>query len=474
MEPLSRQAQVDLVRRNCAAHLIDYVRTCDAGYLAGRLHHFLAAELEAVARGENLRLIITVPPRHGKSRLVSVEFPTWLLGRSPWKKIMLASYASGLSETHSKEARARMQTEVFRGLFPRVRLNPYDKKADDWRTMQAGRYFATSVAGSMTGHGADLLIIDDPHKDYEEAHSEAMRDKVWNWFNSTAMTRLGPGGAAIVITTRWHPDDLVGRLMDPKRQAEAAELLGKRFKPWRHLNLRGLAKEGKEDPLGRAVGEALDPARYPAEELLNLQATLGSYLWAALYDGDPEVKGGNYINVDNFVLVDKSPLQPAATRVRYWDLAATAKKTSDFTAGAKGGLLPGAKQDQDELVIEDIEYGQWPWPIARGKIAGLAERERVVVGVESVGGFQTSFSNLREVVPSDVPLLETGADTDKLLRALPWIAKVEKRRVILVRGPWTEWFIKQCREFPNGVHDDGVDAVSGLYSLLRVRKPMLA
>ncbi len=467
-----RQAEVEAIRRNCRTHLIDYARSSDPGYMPGRFHHFLAEKLQRVAEGKSRRLIVSVPPRHGKSRLISVEFPTWLLGRKPFAKIMLASYAASLSSTHAKEARARMLDAPFRAFFPRVAVDPRDRAAEDWRTVQGGRYLATSVGGSMTGHGADLLIVDDPHKDFEEAHSETQREKVWNWFTSTALTRLGPGGAAIVIMTRWHPDDLVGRLTDPKKTIEAREILGPRWEPWEVVNLPAIAEEN--DPLGRPVGEALHPARYPADELRLIQATVGSYTWNALYRGAPEVKGGNYIPTDNFVIVDKSPLPDGALRGRYWDLATSENALADYTAGARGGFLHQGQKGKETLVIEDLPFGQWRWPLARGKIVALAEAERILVGVEAVGGFKTSFDNLMEVFPSDVKVIETGADSDKLMRALPWIALTEAKRVILVRGPWLDWFLRQCREFPKGKHDDGIDAVSGLYSILRTRRPMLA
>lgn len=437
-----------------------FTKLCDPDYTTSRFHVALAAKLERVARGECRRLIVSVPPRHGKSRLTSIELPSWMLGRNPRLKCILASYSASLASHHSKAVRERIETsDAYRAVFPETRVKRDDRSSSDWQTSWGGNFLAAGVGSSITGRGADLIVLDDPFKDYEEAHSETVRENVWNWFLSTLYTRQSPGCSIVIITTRWHPDDIVGRLMRPEMQ-EAVREAGGDYQPWELVNLPGIAKE--DDWLGREPGEALFPERFPVAWVRGQMAVLGSYLAAALYDGSPVPKGGKYISGRKLIRRPASEMPPGRRQVRYWDLAATEKSTSDFTAGARGFL-----DDSGNLWVTNITRGQWAWPRSRQTISTLAQSEKGEVGVEAQAGFRTAADNLREVLPPDVYLKAVTVDRDKLSRALPWIAMAENSRVFLVEGPWVNDFVTEVDGFPDGAHDDQVDAVSGLYSMLR-------
>lgn len=468
MQPQENDA---LVRHRVRNDLMTFVRCSDERYQpsATRFHDLLAQRFMAAERGELTRQIINTPPQHGKSLLSSVYFPTWFLGRNPGKHVIVASYAQSLSERSSRAARRVVRGPLFGWAFEQTTTDER-RAANEWFLSGGGSYSAVGVGSSLTGKPADLLIIDDPHADYASAHSQSEREAVWQWFLSTAMTRLGPGGIVLIIMTRWHVDDLVGRLLsaDRRRELEASGVMTE----WSKLRLPAIAEDN--DPLGRKPGDPLFPERYPLPALREQMANLGAYLAAALYTGEPVRKGGNYVDPDLIKVIAPDAV-PHCRWARFWDLAATSKEASrngdpDYTAGAKVG-----RDSDGNVYIANITRGQWAWPRARERILSLAQIEGVPVTVEAVAGFKVAFSNLREEWPSAVSLREVGVDRDKLTRALPWFSLAEQGKVFAVAGSWVGAFKAELAAFPGGPHDDQVDAVSGACrALMAVRHILLA
>ena len=452
-----KDATTEAARRHCADSLLAFAKFCDPMYQPARLHEYLAGLLQAVESGAKRRIIISVPVRHGKSRLVAVEFPAWLLGRNPGRKIITASYGSDLSEKHSREAMDRVMSDRYRWVFPRTHIAPGKRSVREWGTAEGGTYKATGVGGALSGHGADVLLLDDLVKDFQDAHSETIREGTWNWFLSTAMTRLSATGSVILIGTRWHTDDIIGRLTDPARLGQLKEAGVNQ--QWEVVNFPGIAKEN--DPFGRAPGEALWPERWSAEMIREQMVVQGSYIASAMYDGVPVASGGNYIKVANFQFCSAAQVPTDTRRVRFWDLATTSDTMADFSAGVKATM-----DKAGNLYVMDVAFGQWDWPKTRGMINMLGASEKILVGIEAVAGFKTSLANVRETISKDVVVQEFGADKDKLTRALPWIALSEAKKVFLVTGDWNAAFVNQCREFPNGKNDDMIDGVSGSYIML--------
>jgi predicted phage terminase large subunit-like protein len=447
--------------------IIDFARYFDGKYIVSKVHRAIADKLESIVHGKINRLIITVPPRHGKSRLVAIEFPAWLLGASPEKRITVASYGASLSSLASSRTKQRVNTSAFQCMFPNFSLNDSRQTQADWETGEHGGYRAVGIGGSLTGFGCDVLIVDDPIKDHVVASSPNARQKIWDWFTSVAMTRLTPNGVVVIIMTRWHQDDLVGRLLDPD-YTEDLEESGLGAESWEVLNLPALAEAN--DVLGRAEGEALFPEKISREHLEGKRKVLGSYLWACMYEGRPQVKGGNYVSTASFRIIQPEHVPEGMRWMRFWDVATSEDKMSDFTSGMKGALGPETEPSrgpEQVLYLDGLTRGQWIWPKARDTIKAIAESERILVGVEAVGGFKTSVDNLREVVAKDVMILPINIATDKLTRALGWFALVENRKVCLVQGPWCVPFMAQAEAFPMGAHDDDIDAVSGLYAMLK-------
>ena len=253
-------------------------------YIVGDMHRTICDKLERVERGECKRLMIFTPPRHGKSELVSKRLESWMLGRSPKKQIISASYGADLASDFGRDVRNICASKEFRILFPLVRLAEDSQAKNRWHTNQGGSYVSAGVGSAITGRGADLLNIDDPVKDRAEAESETVREGVWNWYVSTACTRLMPGGAVILTMTRWHEDDLAGRLL------EAAKTGGDQ---WEILRMPAIGPNNG----------ALWPERYDYEALEKIRKAIGDREFGALYQQDPKPSGASFFDVEH-VLID--------------------------------------------------------------------------------------------------------------------------------------------------------------------------
>jgi predicted phage terminase large subunit-like protein len=247
-------------------------------YVRAGHHERIAEKLEAVERGEIDRLMIFMPPRHGKSELASKRFPAWCLGRDPKRQIIAASYNSDLANDFGRNVRNLVAEPEFGQVFPDVSLAPDSQAANRMNTNHKGAYVAAGVGTAVTGRGAHIALIDDPFKDREEADSERRRDLVWDWYRSTLYTRLMPGGAIVLIQTRWHEDDLAGRLLEHEADQ------------WEVLELPAINK----------AGEALWPEWYGLEALNRIKATIGPREWSALYQQQPQPDEGTYFQREWF------------------------------------------------------------------------------------------------------------------------------------------------------------------------------
>lgn len=271
-------------------------------YRRAQHHEQIAAKLEAVERGEIDRLMIFMPPRHGKSELASKRFPAWCLGRKPNRQIIAASYNSDLANDFGRNVRNLVAEPEFGMVFPEVSLAPDSQAANRMNTNHGGAYVAAGVGTAVTGRGAHIALIDDPFKDREEADSERRREIVWDWYRSTLYTRLMPGGAIVLIQTRWHEEDLAGRLLDQERDQ------------WEVLELPAL----------NAHGEALWPEWYDVPALQRIRDTIGPREWSALYQQRPQPDEGTFFQRGWFKTWEHLPA------LRYYG-------TSDYAVTDGGG-----------------------------------------------------------------------------------------------------------------------------------------
>ena len=516
--------------------------------------------LEAITRGESKRLMIFLPPRHGKSELVTVRYTAWRMQQDPKMNVILGSYNQRLANRFSRKVRrvlaeaegrscevaelrsyeansgsltSQPRNSATSPLSPQPRnsatpqLSRYANSESEWETRMGGGLRAVGVGGGVTGFGADLIVIDDPVKSRAEAESETFRDNVWEWFNDDIYTRLEPNGAIILIQTRWHEDDLAGRLLKEMCHggeywdvlalpalAEAQKDKGERIKdeektpssppyeggvaaasadgvvlPSVHsmpsvVDLKSLTTEHTEqntekdsassalsafniscDLLGRAPGEALCPERYDEEALEKLRRKLGSYSFSALFQQRPTPAEGGIFKRKWFAkIVDHAP--PNLPWKRGWDLAVSTRTDADFTASFRCAFDPTGN-----LYIADGIRLRLEFPDQRRLMIDRLMNERNTEhGVELAIHGQAIIQDLRRV-----PQIRSAAfrgvrvATDKITRALPWAALAEEGRVILVRGPWNQDFIQEAANFPRSPHDDQIDAVSIAVKMLSQR-----
>lgn len=440
---------VDSAPTGAPPALADWLPAASPGYNWTWRHivHVRQA-LDQVTAGAIRRLIIQLPPRHGKSQLTTVRYPVYRLEVDPHLRVIVGAYNQTLAEKFSRDARriARMR--------PALHLSDQRQTAGDWETAQGGGLRAVGVGAGVTGHGANLIIIDDPVKNREEAESQTYRDRVWDWFTNDLYTRLEPDGAIVVIMTRWHQDDLVGRILASDTASE-----------WTVINLPAEAEA--DDPLGRAPGEALCPDRFPLEALAQIHLVLGLD-YQALYQQRPQPREGGMFKDFWFRLVEAVPAR--ARRVRWWDMAAT-DGAGDWTVGvlvAEAGRL---------YYIEDMVRGQWASGERDAKIRATAERDRERYGVVTYWAGQEPGSAGKDAAANFVKLLvgfdvHTEPETGKKeVRAGPLAAQAGAGQtgpgnVLVLRAPWSTTVINELCNFPSGAHDDIVDAAAGAFNKL--------
>lgn len=385
-----------------------------------------------------------MPPRHGKSELCCKYLPAWYLGTFPDRRVIVAGYGDRFAAEWGQKARDVM-VEHGQSVFG-VKVRSDSKASDDWKIEgHEGGMKTTGVGGPLTGRGADLLIIDDPVKNAEEAASQVYRDKTWDWWQSTAFTRLEPGGCIIVIQTRWHEDDLLGRIL---RQADELN------EPWRVLTLPAINDDG----------EALWPARYPIGELNRIRKVTSEHWWSALYGQRPTPREGLFFKVSQLEIVEGMPY--AVAMCRAWDCGATAND-GDYTAGVKMGV-----DEFGRFVIYDVVRGQWATD-ERDQIirqAAMLDGHGVLIrGAQDPGSAGKDVALAFTRMLAGFPVKTERVTGDKESRADPFSSQVNAGNVRLIRGDWNRDFIEELRTFPLGTHDDQIDAASDAFSELAVR-----
>ena len=415
-----------------------------------RFQKRLLDALDAFMKTDSPRLMIFMPPRHGKSEMVTVRYTAWRLFRDPKLKVMLASYNQRLANKFSRK--------IKRIVAEQVPLSRDRKAVDEWETKEGGGVNAVGVGSGVTGYGADLIMIDDPIKGRSEAESKLRRDNVWEWYTDDIYTRLEPKGAVVLIQTRWHEDDLAGRL----KKAEANG--GDR---WDIVSLPAIAEA--DDPLNRKVGEALWPERFDLKRLEQIKQQQGSYSFNALYQQRPVAREGNLFKRDWFEhVVSRAP--EGLAWARGYDLAVSTHSKADYTASFRCAF-----DAEGNLYIADgfrrrIEYPEQ----RRYVIERIASEANTVHGIEKALHGQALVQELRNDTRLRGRAIQAiNVDTDKFTRALSWAALAEEGKVRLVQGTWIDAFVEEVCSFPDGQNDDQVDAVSLAVRMLRRRKGKL-
>lgn len=445
-------AKRELKRRAARVGLAPFVTYTYPQYQMGWFHAEICEALDRfladVAAKKSPRLIITAPPRSGKSELVSRRFPAFAFGRNPDLQIISTSYGADLAQRFNRDVQRIIDDESYTEIFPGTRLaakgeGGFIRTGDLFEVVgHRGAYRSTGVGGGITGVGADILIIDDPVKDRASANSPAVRESTWDWYTSTAYTRLSPGGGVIAMCTRWHVDDLVGKLI--AAQNEGGD-------QWQVVNYPAIAEEDEEH---RKRGEALHPERYPLEALERIRAAVGPRDWAALYQQHPVPEGGGLFKSDWIQHWDALPERFDAM-VCSWDMTFKDSTQSDYVVGQVWGRKDGA------FYLVDQYRGQWDFVKTLEQFIACAKKYPRVTRklVEDKANGSAIISTLRKKVPGIVPVTPKES---KEARASAVSTLWEARNVYLPppdRFPWVAHeFIPELLTFPAGAHDDQVDS----------------
>jgi predicted phage terminase large subunit-like protein len=411
----------------------------------------MSYELSRVLKGETRRLIITVPPRSLKSICASVALPAFALGHDPRRRIICVSYSDGLARKHANDCRAVMRSGFYRQVFPGTRISPAKDTETEVMTTARGSRLATSVGGTLTGRGGNLLIIDDPLKP-QDAQSESARESLKQWYSNTLLSRLDhkSEGSIIIVMQRLHPDDLVGHVLEQGG--------------WTHLNLPAIAEDESIISLGghrchkRSVGDLLHPERESQAALDELKASMGSMEFAAQYQQAPVPIGGNLIKWSWFKFYDTPPTpQPGDKLIVSWDTALSSNQLADYSACV---VLLARKET---IYILNVIRARLEYPELKRAVILHHKRWRQVASayalvVEKKG---SGLSLIQDLQRENIHAIGVNPDGDKIMRMAAQTAPIEAGAVHLPsHATWIDEFKKEILSFPLGKHDDQVDALS--------------
>ena len=413
-------------------------------------------ELVALADGDIDRLMVFMSPQEGKSVRVSHRFVEWLLEHDPDLRVAIVSYADEMARRWGSDI--KLDAQSFNGdddtIDLGLRLRADSRAAGRWQIDgRKGGVYCVGVAGALTGKPVDVLVLDDPIKDLEQAQSATYRERAWRFWQAVAVPRLGPGSRVVLVQTRWHENDMAGRLLeqDPGR--------------WRVVSIPAVA-ESDDDPLGRRPGEAMQSAR-GNRDWAKIRSDVGEYVWAALYQQRPAPADGGLFKRSGLRHWTKGAEQRLLLAGRTvdlrdcWrfvtvDLAASTKTSADYTAAAVWAI----GVDGDLIMLDGIRERMDPaghWPAVR------ALRERWSADVVFVESRMFGTTLVYEAGRAGVPVQELHADTDKVTRALPATARADSARLWFPPedrfSTWGDWR-DELLAFPNGTHDDCVDVVA--------------
>jgi len=396
-----------------------------------------------------------MPPRHGKSMTVTETFPSWFLGRNPGKRVIVSSYSGSLAERFGRFNRRKVE-EWGQEIFG-IKVSTEKATQSNWEIEgTAGGMLSLGIGAGITGSGSDLLLIDDPVKNSQEAESVTYRERVWDEWQSTLRTRLHPGASVIVILTRWHEDDLAGRLLNPE--------FGKPDK-WDIISLPAEC-ESKEDPLGRAIGDPLwGSFGFDHAWMDSTKNAVGSRVWASLYQQRPSPASGNIFNRSWWRFYDSVP--PVFEEIiQSWDCAFKGTDHSDFVVGQVWG-----RTKADKYLLDQVR-GRMNFPETLQAIRSLSEKwsKSYTKLIEDKANGSAVIDTLRREISGLIPVNPEGG---KEARANAIVSQIESGNVYLPSvavAPWIRDFIEECSSFPNSVNDDQVDAMTQALFRLQNKK----
>jgi predicted phage terminase large subunit-like protein len=453
LEERERRASIYSARTN----MLDFAKHVYPGFKIGPQHRKLAKIFQDVVEGKKKRVIINIAPRMGKSEFSSYLFPAYFLGNFSNKKIIMGTHTAGLSEDFGRRVRNLLDMEEYREVFTNTQIAADQSAAGKWSTSAGGQYYAAGVGGALAGRGADLFVIDDPHSEQDvKINSRLAFDTAWNWFQTGPLQRLMPGGAIIVIMTRWSKLDLTGRLID--YQTKNPESI-----PWEIVELPAILNEGTEHE------KSLWPEQWPLATLKSTKASIDPQYWNAQYMQQPTSNNAAIISRTSWrIWVDDEPPR-CDYIIQSWDTAFETKTTSDYSACTTWGVFYNEEEnDRPQIILLDAFKDRMAFPeLKKIALKHYKEWEPDAFIVEKKASGGPLIQELRNI---GIFVEETSPSrgNDKITRVNAISDLFASGCVWAPDTRWAREVIEEVASFPNGDHDDYVDTTS--QALLRFRQ----
>ena len=439
-----------LVREKAQDEFMPFVHHVYENFIVGKHHKEISKKLERVAKGDLKRLIINMPPRHSKSELASYLMPAWFLGRNPKLKIIQATHNTELAVRFGRKVRDLIDSEEYGHIFPKTDLKADSKAAGRWETSVGGEYFAAGVGAAVTGRGADLFIIDDPHSE-QDALSEGRLEEAFEWYTSGPRQRLQPGGSIIVVMTRWGLRDLTGRLI----KAQASDVLADQW-------------EVVEFPAILPNNKALWPEFWKLDDLLRVKASLPVGKWTAQWQQMPTAEEGAIVKKDWWKIWKKKEIPELDYIIQSYDTAFSKKETADYSAITTWGVFKSEDTGADNIILMDARRGRWNFPEL--KAVATEENEYWSPDMIIVEAKASGMPLTDELRRAGIPVMNytPAKGRDKVTRMHTVAPLFEAGMVWAPEKKFAEEVIDECMAFPNGEHDDFVDSMT--MALIRFRQ----
>jgi predicted phage terminase large subunit-like protein len=434
----------------CQNDFLSYVEHMWPEFICGRHHKIFAEKLNKVATGEIKRLIVNMPPRHTKSEFASTFFPSFIMGKKPKMKIMQTTHTGELAVRFGRKVRNLMDQKEYKDVFPEVKLQADNKSAGRWETNKGGEYFAAGVGGAVTGRGADLLIIDDPHSEQDALSPNAL-ESAWEWYTSGPRQRLQPGGAIVLVMTRWSSIDLTAKLLDSQKESLADQ--------WEMIEFPAIFPE-TDNPLW--------PEFWPKDELLKVKSSIPGIKWNAQWMQNPTAEEGAIIKRDWWKRWTHKSIPPVKYIMQSYDTAFSKNQTADFSAISTWGVFKPSEDSPDCLILLDCQKGRWDFP----ELKEIAMREYTywecdMVLIEAKASGTPLTQELRRIGIPVVNYSPTrGHDKHSRMHSVAPI--FESGMVYAPNKTFAEDMIEECASFPFGANDDLCDTMT--QALMRFRE----
>jgi predicted phage terminase large subunit-like protein len=454
MLSLLDELEATKTKEKCSKNFLDYVKHVWPSFIESSHHRVIADALERVENGTLKRLIICMAPRHTKSELSSHMFSSWCLGKKPDRKIIQCSNTSELATNFGRKVRDTVDSGEYQCVFPSVRLKADSKAAGRWNTDDKGEYFAIGIKGRVTGRGADILIVDDPHDEQEAAMNDpTVYDKTYEYYTSGPRQRLQPNAAIVIVMTRWHKRDLVGRVIKSSIENEGSD-------EWEIIEFPAILDEHTEDE------RPLWPSFWSIEELRAVRATISVAKWQSQYQQNPTSEEGAIIKRDWWRVWEKEDPPPVEFIIQAWDTAFLKKETADFSACTDWGIWYD-EDGRSNIILLDAMKGRWEFPELKTVAYDhwkKVQPDSFIVEAKASGIPLAQELRRRGIIVSEYT---PSRGNDKIAKANSVSDIFSSGMVWYPERRWAEEVIEECAEFPFGDHDDYVDTVT--MALMRYR-----